>query len=156
MDKGSVEGDIMGMLKLDAVTHWSIPVNNLEDSERFYGEILGLKHVGRLATSRMSCFALGNHNIILCERKEAIIRTARQDGNLHHAFDVGPEMFNQACKVFREIGIDIHEPVDYRPGGFFTGRQLFVLDPSGNRIELRDASWKAGMPTPTYEEICGF
>jgi hypothetical protein len=43
--------------------------------------------------------------------------------------------------------------VDYRPGGFFTGRQLFVLDPSGNRIELRDASWKAGMPTPTYDEI---
>jgi hypothetical protein len=28
------------------------------------------------------------------------------------------------------------------------------LDPSGNRIELRDASWTAGMPTPTYEEIC--
>jgi len=22
-----------------------------------------------------------------------------------------------------------------------------------DRIELRDASWKAGMPTPTYEEI---
>lgn len=34
-----------------------------------------------------------------------------------------------------------------------TGRQLFVLDPSGNRIELRDASWKRGMPMPTYEEI---
>jgi hypothetical protein len=63
-------------------------------------------------------------------------------------------MFNRACKVFRDLGIEIHEPVDYRPGGFFTGRQLFVLDPSGNRIELRDSSWKAGMPTPTYEEIC--
>jgi catechol 2,3-dioxygenase-like lactoylglutathione lyase family enzyme len=39
----------MGMLKLDAVVHWSIPVNNLEESEKFYGEILGLEHVGRLA-----------------------------------------------------------------------------------------------------------
>jgi hypothetical protein len=35
----------------------------------------------------------------------------------------------------------------------FTGWQLFVLDPSGNRIELRDKSWRAGMPTPAYEEI---
>ena len=38
----------MGMLKLDAVVHWSIPVNNLEEAENFYGEILGLEHVGRL------------------------------------------------------------------------------------------------------------
>jgi len=143
----------MGMLELDAVVHWSIPGNNLEDAEKFYGDILGLKHVGRLATSRMPCFALGAHNILLCERKEPIVRTPEQDGRLHHAFDVRSEMFNRACKVFRDVGIPIREPIDYRPTGFFTGRQLFVLDPSGNRIELRDSSWKAGMPTPTYEEI---
>lgn len=63
-------------------------------------------------------------------------------------------MFNKARKLFHELGIKkIHEPLDYRPGGFFTGRQLFVLDPSGNRIELRDASGKPGMPRPTYEAI---
>jgi len=143
----------MGMLKLDAVVHWSIPVNNLEESEKFYGEILGLEPVGRLANSPMSCFKLGTHNILLCKRKESLVRTVEQDGRLHHAFDVSPEMFNKACKLFDELGIKIHEPVDYRPGGFFTGRQLFVLDPSGNRIELRDQSWKPGMPTPSYEEI---
>jgi extradiol dioxygenase family protein len=65
----------MGMLKVDAVLHWSIPVNNLEDAENFYGEILGLDHGGRFATSRMSCFALGGHNILLCERKKPIVRT---------------------------------------------------------------------------------
>ncbi|TMA55285.1 MAG: VOC family protein [Deltaproteobacteria bacterium] len=144
---------LMGMLKLDAVVHWSIPVNNLEEAEKFYGEILGLEHVGRLANSPQSCFRIGGHNIILCQRKDPIVRTVEQDGRLHHAFDVSPEMFNQACKLFHRLDVKIQEPVDYRPGGFFTGRQLFVLDPSGNRIELRDASWKAGMPTPTYEEI---
>src|SRR6266576_4032568 len=143
----------MGMLKLAAVVHWSIPVNNLEEAEKFYSEILGLEHVGRLANSQQSCFRLGSHNILLCQRKEPLVRTVEQDGRLHHAFDVSPEMFVQACRVFRDLGIEIHEPVDYRPGGFFTGRQLFVLDPSGNRIELRDANWKPGMPTPTYEEI---
>ena len=36
----------MGMLELDAVVHWSIPVNNLEEAENFYGEILGLEKGG--------------------------------------------------------------------------------------------------------------
>ncbi len=75
----------MGMLKLDAVVHWSIPVNNLEEAENFYGEILGLEYVGRLASSPQSCFRIGNHNIILCRRKEPLTRTIEQDGRLHHA-----------------------------------------------------------------------
>ena len=41
----------MDKLKLDAVVHWSIPVNDLEAAEKFYGEILGLEHVGRLANT---------------------------------------------------------------------------------------------------------
>ncbi len=101
----------------------------------------------------MSCFKLGNHNILLCKRNDPIYRTVEQDGRLHHAFDVSPEMFNKAGKLFHDLDIKIREPVDYRPGGFFTGWQLFVLDPSGNRIELRDQNWHPGMPTPTYDEI---
>jgi catechol 2,3-dioxygenase-like lactoylglutathione lyase family enzyme len=34
----------MGMLKLDDVTHWSIPVNNLEEAEQFYRDVLGLDY----------------------------------------------------------------------------------------------------------------
>ena len=41
----------------------------------------------------------------------------------------------------------------YRAQGFFPGRELYFLDPSGNMLELRDPTWQAGMPTPTYEEI---
>ena len=93
----------MGLLKLDAVVHWSIPVNSLEESEKFYGEILGLEHVGRLAHSPMSCFKLGTHNIILCQRKDPLVRTVEQDGRLHHAFDVSPEMFVRACKLFHDL-----------------------------------------------------
>jgi catechol 2,3-dioxygenase-like lactoylglutathione lyase family enzyme len=32
----------MSLLHVEGVTHWSIPVNNLEESEAFYGELLGL------------------------------------------------------------------------------------------------------------------
>ena len=44
-------------------------------------------------------------------------------------------------------------PIVYRAQGFFPGRELYFLDPSGNMLELRDPTWKPGMPQPTYEEI---
>ena len=143
----------MGMLKLDGVTHWSIPVNNLEESENFYGDVLGLESKGRLCNSNMSCFAVGGHSILLCQRKEPLLRTPQQDNRLHHAFDVSPQMFERACKLFNEKGVRIAEAIVYRERGHFTGRELYFLDPSGNMLELRDPTWKPGMPTPTYEEI---
>ena len=62
-------------------------------------------------------------------------------------------MFERACKLFNEKGIRIAEAIVYRERGHFTGRELYFLDPSGNMLELRDPTWKPGMPTPTYEEI---
>jgi len=41
----------------------------------------------------------------------------------------------------------------YRAKGYFTGRELYFHDPSGNRLELRDPTWKQGMPAPPFEEI---
>lgn len=143
----------MGILKLDGVAHWSIPVNNLEEAEKFYQEVLGLEYKGRLGNSAMSCFTVGGHSILLCQRKDPLVRTPEQDNRLHHAFDVSPETFERACKLFHEIGIKIAQPIVYREKGFFTGRELYFLDPSGNMLELRDPGWKAGMPTPTHEEI---
>ena len=141
------------MLKVDGVAHWSIPVNDLAESEKFYGDLLGLESKGRLGNSNMSCFNVGGHSILLCQRKEPLLRTPQQDNRLHHAFDVSPQMFERACKLFQEKGIRIAEAIVYRERGHFTGRELYFLDPSGNMLELRDPTWKPGMPTPTYEEI---
>ena len=143
----------MGLLKVEGVAHWSIPVNDLAESEKFYGDLLGLESKGRLGNSNMSCFAVGGHSILLCQRKEALTRTPQQDNRLHHAFDVSTQMFERACRLFNEKGIRIAEAIVYRERGHFTGRELYFLDPSGNMLELRDPTWKAGMPTPTYEQI---
>ncbi len=142
----------MGLLKLDNVTHWSIPVNNLAEAERFYQDILGLDYKGRLGNSNMACFTVAEHSILLCQRKDPVVRTPEQDNRLHHSFTVSPEMFEKACKVFHTQGIRIVEII-YRAQGFFPGRELYFLDTSGNMLELRDPTWQAGMPTPMYEEI---
>ena len=140
----------MGKLKIEGVTHWSIPVNNLEESEKFYGELLGLEHVGRLGNSVMSCFAVGENRIILCEQPPQM--PTRPAAHVHHSFTVTTETLAKACKIFEDEGVDVAELV-YRKKGFFTGRELYFHDPSGNRLELRDPSWHDGMPEPTIEEL---
>ena len=126
----------MGLLKIEGVTHWSIPVNDLAESEKFYGDLLGLKPLGRLGNSGMSCFNVGDHNILLCQR-DAVDKSFKEDHKVHHSFTVSPETLVQACKIFYERKIPI-DRLYYRPGGYFPGRELYFFDPSGNRLELRD------------------
>jgi extradiol dioxygenase family protein len=142
----------MGLLKIEGVTHWSIPVNNLAESEQFYGDVLGLTPMGRLGDSRMSCFKAGEHNILLCERAATVDQAFVEDPKVHHSFTVSPETLVQACKIFRERNIRI-DRLYHRKAGYFPGRELYFFDPSGNRLELRDPTWKAGMPEPTFEEL---
>lgn len=142
------------MVKVHGVTHWSIPVNDLAESEQFYRDVLGLEYRGRLGNSNMACLTVGGHQILLCERKDKVRRTVEQDNRLHHAFDVTPEEWERAAREFHARGVPVVEIV-YREHGFFTGRELYFLDPSGNMLEVRDATWKPGMPKPSYEEIIG-
>ena len=90
----------MAILKIEGVTHWSIPVNDLNEAEEFYGELLGLEPKGRLGNSVMSCFNVGDHNILLCERSSATDGSLADNGGAHHSFTVSPETFNVACKEF--------------------------------------------------------
>ena len=142
----------MAALKIEGVTHWSIPVNNLNEAEEFYGELLGLTPKGRLGNSVMSCFNVGDHNILLCERSSPVDGLLAENGGAHHSFTVSPDTFNEACRVFRQRAIKI-DNLTYRAQGFFTGRELYFYDPSGNRLELRDPTWTAGMPEPSFDEL---
>lgn len=140
------------MLKVQGVTHWSIPVNDLTESEKFYGEVLGLNARGRLPDGSMSCVSVGDHEVLLCQRKEQPTEPTIDQEATHHSFTVTPEGFEDGCRLFKKMGVQVVSLV-YREKGFFTGRELYFLDPSGNRLELRDPTWQAGMPKPPYEDI---
>jgi len=142
----------MRPLKIEGITHWSIPVNDLEESEHFYGELLGLMPRGRLGTSRISCFTVGDHDVLLCERGQNVDKSFVEEENVHYSFTVSPETLVQACKLFSEKKVPIGH-LYHRPGGKFPGRELYFFDPSGNRLELRDPTWKPGMPESSLEEL---
>ena len=142
----------MARLTITGITHWAIPVNDLEASEKFYEDILGLESRGRLGNSYMSCFGVEGTNILLCKRNEPLDNVTERDTGVHYSFNVSPETFDQACKLFHEEKVVVDE-LNYRASGHFPGRELYFLDPSGNRLELRDVKWEKGMPEPTYEEM---
>ena len=75
----------MGLLNIEDVTHLSIAVNNLEESEEFYGEFLGLDHMGRLGNSRMTYYKVAEHNILLCERKNPVDVAKQSEEHVHHS-----------------------------------------------------------------------
>ncbi|MGH8598301.1 MAG: VOC family protein [Gammaproteobacteria bacterium] len=141
----------MGRFKIEGVTHWSIPVNNLKEAEDFYGDLLGLKPLGRLGNGVMACYNVGDHNILLCERERPQDKTTVEQ-RVHHSFTVSPEAFVEGCKIFHEKKVPIVQ-LQYRAHGYFTGRELYFYDPSGNRLELRDPTWKKGMPDPPFDDI---
>ena len=65
---------------------------------------------------------------------------------------VSPETLIEACKLFKENQVEVIDLV-YRAKGYFTGRELYFYDPSGNRLELRDPTWQQGMPEPSFDEV---
>ena len=53
-------------------------------------------------------------NILLCERKEALTRTPKQDNRLHHTFMVSPEMWEKGLSLLHQNGSTAAEPIVYR------------------------------------------
>ena len=137
----------MGLLKIEGVTHWSIPVNDLGESEKFYGDLLGLKPLGRLGDSGMSCFNVGDHNILLCQRAETVDKSFVEDHNVHHSFTVSPETLVQACKIFYEKKIPI-DRLYYRGKGFSRAGSFIssILPATGSSCGTRLGS--PGCPSP--------
>ena len=97
----------MSDLKIEGVTHWSMPVNDLDESERFYGELLGFNLRGRLGNSGMTCVSVGENNILLCQREQPVNSERVGEGAVHHSFTVSPETFEQACKVFYQQKVNV-------------------------------------------------
>ena len=88
----------------------------------------------------------------LCQRQHPPQRESDGEHGAHHSFTVSPEVFEKACGIFLEQDIPV-EHLTYRAKGFITGRELYLFDPSGNRLELRDPEWQESMPQPPFEEL---
>ena len=145
------------MLGAECLTHWSLPVKNLAESEIFYRDFLGLEYCGHLGgpkaeVARASVFRVGEASFIIWETGLDADPRLREAG-VHYAFTVRPEVWDRAVIAIHGAGIELKGPIVYRSKGSFLGREIYFLDPSGHTIELTDPTWVPGMPEPTFDEI---
>ncbi len=123
------------MLKTEGVLHFTIPVKNLDRSEKFYTEILGFKKIGR--TDRIVFMQAGDDYFNLTFSENPIAANAGNRHEIHSAFRVTPQTYEEVLKVMPAKGIEIFKQEDRR-AGVFVGRSAYIRDPDGNVIEFID------------------
>jgi glyoxylase I family protein len=133
---------------LRRVHHIALNVRDMDASRHFYGNILGLHElkgeevpktlVDLVAAGKVANFVTPDGTVIdlfwepeLAPPDPDPCRAFTRANHL--AFDIAPELFDQAVEVLRENKVSIdHGPVT-RP----TGRGIYFYDPDGFIIEIR-------------------
>ena len=123
------------MLKTEGVLHFTIPVKNLDRSEKFYTEMLGFEKVGR--TERIVFLRAGDDFFNLTYSENPITLNAGNRHEIHSAFRVSPQTYEETVKILPSKGIEIFKQED-RQSGVFVGRSAYIRDPDGNVIEFID------------------
>jgi catechol 2,3-dioxygenase-like lactoylglutathione lyase family enzyme len=131
-------------VKVTGLVHWAIRVNDLEESRRFYTEVLGMEDGGPVG-DHFHCVRFGDTNLLLTQQPEGLRVSYNPADRTHIAFRVSEEDFERAARHAREWGVTVvpeaaigplDGDVEIRRRGVFVGRSFYMLDPSGNRIEL--------------------
>jgi len=131
------------MPKVEGVLHFTIPVKNLDRSEKFYAEILGFSKIGR--TDRIVFMRAGDDFFNLTFSENPITQNAAGRHEIHSAFRVTPEVYDEALQSLPAKGVEIFKEEDRR-AGVFVGRSAYIRDPDGNVIEFIDLKRAPGAP----------
>ncbi len=123
------------MLKTEGVLHFTIPVRDLDRSEKFYTEILGFEKIGR--TDRIVFLRAGDDFFNLTYSENPITLNAGGRHEIHSAFRLTPQAYEEALQILPSKGVEIFKQEDRR-AGVFVGRSAYIHDPDSNVIEFID------------------
>ena len=140
-------------MALQGINHIVLKVRNLEVSDRFYQEILGMQRVAE--RHRMWFYKAGkhHHDLALVEvGSHALAPQSQATGLFHICFNVSDEQalaqLHERCK---SAGVTILGTVDHT-----IMRSFYVLDPDRNVIELGvdvpQEEW-AHIPAPFSRDV---
>ena len=118
------------MIKLRALNHAAFRVSDVEKATAFYEKVIGLKRIPRPDFGFGGAwYGIGNNALHIISSENH----GRKPDPLgaHVAFDV--EDFEETKRSLKEMGIEFLEA----PSNMGAGRQLWVVDPDGNTVELR-------------------
>ena len=121
------------MIKTDGVLHFTIPVRDLDASEKFYTEVLGLTKVRR--NNHMVFMRDGADYFVLTMSENPIEPNRGDKHDIHSAFKVTRAEYDKAKKFLASKGIPIFKEEE-RLHGTFRGMSAYFHDPDRNVIEI--------------------
>ncbi len=124
------------MIETTGVVHFTIPVSDLDRSEAFYRDILGLETVARAPEPANLLFMKsGADYVVFAKSKTPIDPNPGDERFVHHAFGIDIGKYDDARAFLDEKGVRIiHE--EERVDGVFQGKQAHFHDPDRNVIEI--------------------
>jgi catechol 2,3-dioxygenase-like lactoylglutathione lyase family enzyme len=123
------------MLKTQGVLHFTIPVKDLDQSEKFYTEIMGMRRIRR--NNHMVFMQSGDDCFVLTYSENPVNPNVGDAHDIHHAFRVTPQEYVRAKAFLAEKGIRIIKEEDRRTGTF-QGHSAYFHDPDRNVLEIID------------------
>ena len=119
------------------VSELVLEVVDLEESERFYSEVLGLPVVERWPHRDAVWVMAGDRTRIGLWRPQVGLRGSRGGLHVHFAMNIADADYDAAVARLRELGQEVGEE-DFGD----EGRAAYVNDPDGNLVELW--TWDVG------------
>jgi catechol 2,3-dioxygenase-like lactoylglutathione lyase family enzyme len=123
------------MLKTHGVLHFTIPVKDLDRSEKFYTEIMGMEKMRR--NNHMVFLRAGADCFVLTFSENPIDPNRGDAHDIHHAFRVTAQEYDRAKTFLSSKGVPIFKE-ENRSHGTFQGRSAYFHDPDRNVIEIMD------------------
>lgn len=134
------------MFKIETFHHVSVPVTNLENSKKFYEEILGLEKIEERPPLDYdgAWYKLGDDHqlhLIVHDRSQSTFRERKKldSGDVHFAVRV--KNYQETLEFLRSKGYQQNTDdelceMEESPNNPTPWQQLYIMDPDRNVIEL--------------------
>jgi catechol 2,3-dioxygenase-like lactoylglutathione lyase family enzyme len=120
------------MIETKGLAHFTIPVTDTVRSMAFYADILGMTPI-QVNHERGMVFLDTGGDCVILAKSEAKIDP--DDHDVHHAFVVDADHYEDAKKDLTSNGVDVFFEED-RQGGAVNGPRAYFHDPDGNVLEI--------------------
>lgn len=121
------------MINSQGLVHFTIPVKDLDRSEKFYMEVMGFEKVRR--NSHMVFMRAKSDFFVLTHSEKPIDPNVEGSHDIHTAFRVTADEYEHAKKFLAANNIKIFKEED-RNTGTFRGRSAYFHDPDKNVLEI--------------------
>lgn len=118
-------------------SHIAVAVTDLEKSESWYREVLGLDYIGRNLTAEEkphSVLTLNSGQLFLLVQHESVVPRRPGSRAVHHAFMLTPNQYRAAHERFGKLGYDVGDNrQQFRAVGDFC---IDMYDPDGHHYQV--------------------